>query len=225
MDLLMIYSITLAALTITIFLTVQLLFARRRIKDLQHEILSSSTNNPWKSQLELMMRSKQAIMPSPQMTKTVMLYGALIIEEAAETMAGIASGVEDVSTGRGSELYRIAVDFAHIARVMEASSKAIRDRIAKCSESLADRQMKIDVAREILDGATDLHVVTAGLSIACGLPGQAAHDRVSTSNLSKANPRTGMIDKDPSGKWIKGPDYREPDLDSLLRHHYAANAV
>jgi len=225
MDPIAFYSILLAALFILGFMLLQLLVQRHQIKGLRNQLQRTCTTNPWRSQQELMTRSQQVLMPSPQMTKTGMLYAALILEEAAETMTGVAGGVEDVSRGRGSDLYRIAVDFAHIARVMAATSKVIRERIAQCVEIPANQQMTLEVAKEILDGCTDLHVVVAGMGLACGLPGQAAHDEVATSNLSKANPQTGMIDKDPSGKWIKGPNYQEPDLDALLRHHYSTNAV
>jgi hypothetical protein len=39
---------------------------------------------------------------------------------------------------------------------------------------------------------------------------------VAESNLSKANPITGLIEKDASGKWIKGSQYQSPQIDAVL---------
>jgi hypothetical protein len=219
------YGVSLAAIMLAAYLSVQLIQANRHIQALKGQIISTSTSNPWKSQLELMLRSKQPLMLGPQVSKTSMLYGALILEEAGETMQGLASGIEEVSAGRNSDLFHIAVDFSQMGRILASSATTIRNRIASCQEEPKDVEMTMDTAREILDGCTDLHVVVAGLSLACGLPGQAAHDAVATSNLSKANPVTGMIDKDPSGKWIKGRNYQAPDLDALLRPYYSSNAL
>ena len=44
----------------------------------------------------------------------------------------------------------------------------------------------------------------------------AAYVEVQTSNWSKTNPNTGVIDKTPDGKWIKGVNYRPPNLTAVL---------
>jgi hypothetical protein len=72
------------------------------------------------------------------------------------------------------------------------------------------------LARELLDGTTDTMVVVAGMSITAGLPGPTAYVEVVGSNLSKANPDSGKIDLDLSGKWIKGRDFVKPDLTKVL---------
>ena len=187
---------------------------------LTDEIAKSSTVNPWKSQLMLMLKSAQQVPASPTITKGSILYGALVLEEVGETLIGLASGVEEVSMGRGSDLYDVSTAFVKIARAMQLQAIAIRKQLAETGEPPIVKMVSKDVAREILDGVTDIHVVVAGLGIACGLPGQAAYDRVATSNLSKANPVTGVIDKDAGGKWIKGANYAPPDLDSLLEPYY-----
>ena len=84
------------------------------------------------------------------------------------------------------------------------------ERIPRMNHPLTRAQ-----ARPVLDGTTDLAVVNSGFSLAAGLPGSLAYQAVQVSNLSKAGP-DGKIAKDPSGKWIKGPNYRMPELDSLL---------
>jgi hypothetical protein len=187
---------------------------------LTEEIAKSSTVNPWKSQLMLMLKSAQQVPAAPAITKGSILYGALVLEEVGETLMGLATGVEEISMGKGSELYDVSIAFVKIARAMQLQAITIRKQLAETSELPIVKMVSKDVAREILDGVTDIHVVVAGLGIACGLPGQAAYDRVATSNLSKANPVTGVIDKDAGGKWIKGPNYAAPDLDSLLEPYY-----
>lgn len=189
--------------------------------ELEDRIAKINNTNPWRSQLMLMLKSDQLVARAPAITKTSVLYGALILEEAAETLVGLAQGVEEASKGRGSELYEIAVDLTHAAKIMAGSSIAIRTKLAATREEPSPYMPSIEVATEILDGITDLHVVVAGLGLACGLPGQAAYENVSSSNLSKANPVTGIIDKDAGGKWIKGPAYFKPDLQSLLSPLYA----
>jgi hypothetical protein len=69
----------------------------------------------------------------------------------------------------------------------------------------------------IFDGTTDVAVVNCGFALACGLPGSDGYREVALSNISKRNPDTGMIDKTADGKWIKGAEYRAPDLLGVLK--------
>jgi hypothetical protein len=64
--------------------------------------------------------------------------------------------------------------------------------------------------------------VIAGLAASSGLPAAAGCVEVATSNLSKANPSTGVIDVDPSGKWIKGANYVAPNLGRVIDAHVRA---
>lgn len=73
-----------------------------------------------------------------------------------------------------------------------------------------------DQAVELLDGTTDIAVTNCGFCVATGLPGGAAYREVARSNLSKVNPETGVIDKTPDGKWIKGSGFTPPDLAKVL---------
>lgn len=193
------------------------------IRKLQKDLNSVHSTNPWKSQLMLMMKSNQQVPREPMMTKTTMLYGALLLEELGETFFGLARGMEHVSMGRGTKMHELAKEYAQTAVWLEASSVAFRKKLKELNEQPKRSLLPRDIAKEILDGCTDLHVVAAGLSIAAGLPGQAGHDRVAVSNLSKQNPTTGMIDKDASGKWIKGAEYAPPDLDGLLTPYYTVS--
>jgi predicted HAD superfamily Cof-like phosphohydrolase len=198
----------------------RMITAEDQIKDVQERLISVNSANPWKSQLMLMLKSQQSVVSHPQITKGSMLYGALILEEVAETIMALAQGIEEASAGVGSDFYKIAVGYSKISVTMKNASTAARDAIKATNETPTRLLLSQQIAKDILDGITDVHVVTSGLGIACGLPGQAAFDMVTSSNLSKANPVTGLIDKDPSGKWIKGPNYKEPNLDVLLAPYY-----
>ena len=202
------------------------------VHQLQTELANQCGVNPWHSQLMLMLKSQQEVSSSPQFNKTAMLYGALIIEESAETLVGLANAIDywllhnedDLENSYEKETFNqvdmILVDYRHIAKLMALTAITIRGRLKQIPDEIEPLQLPLHIARELLDGCTDLHVVTAGLSLTTGLPGQAGYERVATSNLSKANPVTGMIDKDPSGKWIKGSAYQAPDLDSLFDPSY-----
>ena len=176
---------------------------------------------PWDSQLRLMLISNQSTPSTPRVTKETALYGALIAEEGGETLVATADALQEVC-GRSDGLYMVADHLARLGRHMQDRSKDIRRLIGATSDQewLIAKGMSKAKATALLDGYTDLHVVTAGGCIASGLPGAEAYTEVATSNLSKANPDTGMIDKDAGGKWIKGRNYREPDLGSTLARFY-----
>ena len=65
---------------------------------------------------------------------------------------------------------------------------------------------------EIADAIADLLYVVLGTAVAHGIDIYPIFQEVHSSNMSK------FIDghKDKSGKWIKGPSFRSPDLKPLL---------
>jgi hypothetical protein len=195
-------------------------FYKNQIVDLVTTLHHVNSANPWKSQLLLMLKSQQSVASNPSITKTSMLYGALILEEVGETMLALAQGIDEVSAGTGSDFYEIAKLYARVSVTLTDTAKQARTQIELTQEKPTKNLISQQIAKDLLDGCTDVHVVVAGLGLACGLPGQAGYDMVTTSNLSKANPVTGMIDKDASGKWIKGPNYQPPELDTLLSPYY-----
>ena len=178
--------------------------------------------SPWGYQRKLMRISGQEMPTHPRLTKTSILYGALMLEELGEMFLGLAKAIEEGSSGRTSTLFSIAKKYAHIAIVLHNASIEIRDALKDCSEDPNEIYLAFDTAKEMLDGAIDLVVVTCGFTISTGLPDMDAYVEVVTSNLSKANPLTGMIDKTPDGKWIKGVEYKEPNLDPILQAYYNA---
>lgn len=179
-----------------------------------------SSADPWATQRRMMEISGQEIAERPVLNKTGVLYGALILEEGAETMAGLASTLVAASRMSASDqqhdrLYEIAQTFAFAERAMSGASKSIRKDLAQTSPF--ELRLAPADALELFDGTTDITVVNCGFALAIGVPGAAGYDEVQRSNLSKADPETGLILKDPGGKWIKGPDYFPPALDDVLQ--------
>jgi hypothetical protein len=206
-------------LAVIMVLTWRLHATFHEMDDLLEELDGHRPPSPWASQLLLMVKSSQVVPDHPVMTPTVILYGALILEEAAETLAALSTAIRVAYPGDAGAC-AIAKDYFYVSRFMAMESVHIRNQLLTCENLPAEAPLSRGTAAEILDGCTDLHVVTAGLSIACGLPGEEAHEEVTRSNLSKANPVTGMIDKDGSGKWIKGEKYQAPNLKTLLDPYY-----
>lgn len=179
--------------------------------------------DPWDLQRLLMKVSDQFRPPLPVLHKGALMYFALILEETSELAAGLfrtlerewVNGIASASSTE-TELRSIMLwRLAHHSEFMHKLSVDIRDDLALMPDFEA--HMTAEECVEILDGTTDIQVVNSGFALAAGLPGPAAYSETVTSNLSKANPATGKIDKDPSGKWIKGVDYRKPNLHRVLK--------
>lgn len=163
----------------------------------------------WSQQRRIMEMSGQRTPDAPEINETAFLYVALTLEELAETSAQLAETLQRVApySSLGDHTKRLAT-------WMTAQSTDLRTVVAKTNKF--SLPISRDEAVEILDGTTDTMVTTAGLGVALGLPCAEGYVEVQDSNASKANPDTGVIDKEPSGKWIKGPKYRKPDLQAVL---------
>lgn len=171
--------------------------------------------DPWSYQRDLMKRSDQRMPPTPRMTTNALLYGALIMEESGETFIGLVNALRAHRMPTPLEGL-IACSFNGAAHDLISISKSIRENLKNVE---VDFPLSLEQAVELLDGHADLTVVNCGFALALGLPGAAGYDEVGSSNLSKVNPATGRIEKDPSGKWIKGPQYFKPDLARVLSQH------
>ncbi len=66
---------------------------------------------------------------------------------------------------------------------------------------------------EIVDGCADISVVTIGTLIACGVRDNAILEEVDNNNLSKFGPGSSLS---PSGKLIKPPDHKAPEIMRIL---------
>lgn len=173
--------------------------------------------DPWDLQRRLMAMSDQVLPKRVEINKGVLLYWALCMEELGEMSEAVAHAAERecryLETG-AEDLGYFAILVKQAGAMLISKSNRARS-LLKVIDDFSIPLSHSD-ARQILDGTTDLAVVNSGFALSTGLPGAASYLKVQTSNLSKANPLTGKIDKDAGGKWIKGANYEEPDLTSLL---------
>lgn len=71
--------------------------------------------------------------------------------------------------------------------------------------------------KELLDSDIDSTYVSIGAALASGADVDGAWNEIQGSNMSKANPTTGLMDKDENGKVKKGSAYFAPDLTKYVR--------
>lgn len=174
--------------------------------------------DPWALQADLMRASGQDMPPLPELNRGSLMYAALILEECGETLDGIVAALRDLPAAHEhsqvQDVRRILSDVSH---TMQHRALAVRALLEDCPEF----RLALGPAHalEIFDGHEDLTVVNCGFGLSCGLPCVPGYAEVGASNLSKVNPDTGVIDKTPDGKWIKGRNYRKPDLARVLREY------
>lgn len=174
--------------------------------------------DPWLLQKQMMTMSGQRTPDRPTLTNETLLYAALILEELGETLEVASSAIFDHAAGRDL----MAQDLARISKELTDTSQSMRKHLDGFNLTIP---LPDEEAVELLDGVTDLAVVVCGMCESMGLPGFAAYMEVYDSNRSKANPATGVIDKTADGKWIKGSQYRKPNLAEVLGKHMAWNRV
>lgn len=187
--------------------------------------------DPWAMQRSLMRASGQDLPNTVVLTKNALMYHGLIVEELAETLdiVGVAlrneaererlaiiGGLPPHHTTPG--LATLASTFSGLTLHLSNTADLIK-RELKRMPSTVRFNLNRHEAITLADGHTDLVVVTAGAALASGIPGADCYEEVADSNLSKANPATGLIDKDATGKWIKGSAYHDPDLAAVLDAH------
>lgn len=170
-----------------------------------------SQMTPWEMQNRLMEISNQNIAAQYEVTNTSFLYAALILEEVSEMMKGL----ENVLDREDENEHQALIDMiSHSKCFAHDMALDLREELTK----LGSFKVVLNEAEaiELADATTDITVVNCGFAVATGFNGDACYQDVAGSNLSKANPVTGVIDKDPSGKWIKGVNYKEPNLKKVL---------
>jgi predicted HAD superfamily Cof-like phosphohydrolase len=170
------------------------------------------STNIWAQQLHIMRLSGQATPERPQTNKTGLLYALLIMEELGEYLQALAAVYQRAPvTGASAELlWRLDIQ----GRTLIHLSAELRVQLASTPDTVDVPPNNAFVG--VLDGLTDLAVVVAGAGLALGLPAEEAYIEVYRSNTSKVNPDTGVIDKTPDGKWVKGRGFFPPDLDAVL---------
>lgn len=173
--------------------------------------------DPWALQRRIMDISDQHQPQTPQLNKSALMYWALVAEELSETGEAMASTTFAGKPPAG--IYQILLHLSRSSHHLRQASLELRDRLQGVDDNWA-AMLEPNDAEAILDGVSDMAVTVFGLSIAAGLPGSQAYEEVQASNLSKRNPITGLIERDPSGKWIKGSGYQPPDLSMVLKKAY-----
>lgn len=178
--------------------------------------------DPWALQRKLMEISDQILPEAAQLNKGGLLYGALMAEEVGETLEAISdligaltdrieACVDSEECGDTfAKLHGLRARFGRLGVMLQAEAQAAR-KIVKCLPDTLRLDLTYEQAKSVLDGVTDSVVVSAGACLSFGFSGPVAYSQTVNSNLSKAMP-DGKIHKEPDGKWIKGPDYRAPDL-------------
>lgn len=180
----------------------------------------------WSHQRHLMQISDQRLPAGPTLTSEAILYVALTAEELGEVCTAMARAMD-------AEQRRLHPNSDHPWTLHDPKLFALRNYL----DQLGDRwgqnaisvrkllaQIKVpDIvlpmhdAMEIADGIGDATVTIAGAALAAGLPAGRVYEAIQVSNASKANPKTGKIDKTPDGKWIKSDRYEAPDIAGVLR--------
>lgn len=127
------------------------------------------------------------------------LYFDLMIEEFCETFAALNKD-----------------DPVGLAKVQQAGQLLRETNSVAKAAAAADNH-------EVLDGLTDLKVVTLGAGYSLNFPLHEAWNVVWESNMSKTDPETGMVIKNAAGKVQKPPHYEPagPKLESMLKLHRA----
>jgi hypothetical protein len=182
--------------------------------------MPTQKTDPWEMQQLLMSSSAQHLPSTPELNKGVLLYAALNLEESAETICALVSALSKLTTTHpnGANLSVIAEHLHMACSMMAKCSISVRAEIGLLPTDFRS-EIDDDDLIEMADGTTDLAVTNAGFSLALGIDGAACYVEVASSNLSKRNPDTTVIDKTIDGKWIKGRNYRKPDLKKIVLSH------
>lgn len=143
---------------------------------------------------EFMTLAEQEIPLAPTIpdAKTRILRAKLIFEEALETAValGVLVCVDDDEDSCFDEII--------------ISSELLKFSIGGSTPDL----------EQIADGCADLKVVTTGTLSACGIADEALQHAVDCSNLEKFGPGGH---KREDGKWVKGPEWKAPDILGILK--------
>jgi len=185
-------------------------------KSIMYKALNELPENTlWGAQYRIMMASGQELPATPQLTKTTLLYGALMAEEIGETLSALGVLLAKTAQDRNGPIHALAASYATTGHDLMRRSADWRSRLLTLPYQ-DNHMVEVAAMTDFLDGLCDSLVVVMGAAHATGLPLKTAYYDVTQSNLSKANPVTGVIDKTPDGKWIKGVNYMPPDLYKLV---------
>jgi predicted HAD superfamily Cof-like phosphohydrolase len=186
---------------------------------LGHENLAKlEGESVWSAQRTLMRASDQSLPEVFQLNNDAILYGALIGEEGGETLEALDAALKLIAPGVVSEA--LLQKIATLGAVMRKMSKEIRDELAQQPKFAVDvdvtQPAQRNALKQMIDGAADTVVVTAGFTNAAGMDGELSYAAAQQSNHTKIDPATGKMFKGADGKWTKGPYFTEPDWDYVI---------
>lgn len=128
------------------------------------------------------------------------LYAGLVLEEVAELLTNLGG---DTQAGHGFEL-------TYMARALDTLGEAFK-------RGEMDHLLEKVDRGALLDDVADIAWVATCLGYSIGAYMTGAITEVANSNMSKINPATGKIDRNPeTGKWLKGPNFFPPRLAQYL---------
>ena len=137
---------------------------------------------------EFMIKANQELPNAPTIPDeaTSKLRCALSVEEVFEMVDGFGFSIIDTETGNILQFEHLSFEKTHDA-----------DLVA------------------IVDGCADVSVVNTGAVIACGVQDfEQVLVEVDNNNLAKFGP--GGYEHPDTGKWIKPPDHKAPDIVGVL---------
>ncbi len=98
--------------------------------------------------------------------------------------------------------------------LLEEEMREVREAYAAIMVELHRGTLQRDTLAHFIKELADLQYVLSGYAVAFGLDLEEAFQRVHASNMSKLDDNGKPVYR-ADGKVLKGPNYREPDLDDL----------
>lgn len=147
----------------------------------------------------LMLEAGQAVPDKPTVPSptTRELRAKLILEEAFETICALGVRVK----------HRHTAEFSN-EQMWEVLDIGIEGNF----QVEVDPDEKFDMAG-VVDGCTDIIVVTTGTLSALGVNALPAQNQTDYANLDKFGPGSKRRE---DGKWLKPPGWQEPDHETIL---------
>ena len=138
--------------------------------------------------------------------RSVGLYKGLQLEELLEGLDAIFK----------NHVFQNSMGYVHQSVEHDTMDK-MRDMMNGFKKGYYDVLIQNVDRKELLDSDIDSTYVAIGAALASGADVEGAWNEIQGSNMSKANPDTGKMDKDANGKIIKGSAYFAPDLTKFVK--------
>lgn len=134
-------------------------------------------------------------------------------EDQADFMKASRQSVDFLNI-RQAELYR---------RLVEEETQETLDAMKELDHALRTPGIRdyTTIVSQVADGCIDTIYVCLGLLHSLGVDPDVAWDEVHASNMTKIDPATGEVLKDPNtGKVLKPKDFRPPDMLKVVQESW-----